>query len=42
MNANPHILYIVAAVVAASLLAWVAFVLLRAPKRQPPPETLKP
>ncbi len=33
MEADPHVLYIVAAVVAASVVAWVAFVLIRAPKR---------
>lgn len=33
MNADPQILYVVAATVAAGVLAWVAFVLLRAPKR---------
>jgi hypothetical protein len=33
MNADPRILYIVAATVAAGLLGWLAFVLLRAPKR---------
>jgi hypothetical protein len=33
MNPDPRILYVVAATVAVCLLAWVAFVLLRAPKR---------
>jgi hypothetical protein len=33
MNADPRILYIVTAVVVASLVAWVVLVLLRAPKR---------
>jgi hypothetical protein len=33
MNADPRILYVVATTVAACVLAWVAFVLLRAPKR---------
>jgi|HubBroStandDraft_1064217.scaffolds.fasta_scaffold04949_5 hypothetical protein len=42
MNADPRILYIVTAVVATSLVAWVVFVLLRAPKRQAPPSTLNP
>ncbi len=39
MNPDPHVLYVVIAVVATSLLAWVAFVLLRTPKRQPPATT---
>jgi hypothetical protein len=42
MNADPRVLYIVISFVAASVLAWVAFVLLRAPKRQPPPASLNP
>jgi hypothetical protein len=33
MNADPRPLYIVAAAVCAALLIWVAFVLIRAPKR---------
>jgi hypothetical protein len=33
MNADPRALYIVAAVVCACLAAWVAVVLIRAPKR---------
>jgi len=33
MNADPRILYDVMAAVAACTLIWVAFVLIRAPKR---------
>jgi|HubBroStandDraft_2_1064218.scaffolds.fasta_scaffold94483_2 hypothetical protein len=42
MNADPHVLYVVIAIVATSVLAWVAFVLFRAPKRQAPPPTPNP
>jgi hypothetical protein len=35
MDADPRILYAVMAVVAASVVAWVAFVLIRAPNREP-------
>jgi hypothetical protein len=33
MNADPRALYVLTAVVAAALIVWVAFVLIRAPKR---------
>ena len=33
MDADPKVLYVLAAAVCASLLVWVAVVLIRAPKR---------
>jgi hypothetical protein len=33
MDADPHALYVIAAVVATGLIAWVAYVLIRVPKR---------